>query len=83
MTAYFKIGDEIWCGNALDYTHLPDAEIYAFLYKGKVINADLSCVFAQSPGGDIITDSNHYNYRSKNEAIDGLIRQLQGLKDDY
>lgn len=78
----FKAGDEIYCLDFLDSLFREsDGEINICLMRGNVIDCDPFVVFAENGLGVIISDANHINYRTKNEAIDAIIAKLKELKE--
>lgn len=78
----FKNGDEIWCVMFhQDLHHVNDPEINISIMKGKVIDCEQPILLAENGLSDIISDSNHDNFKSKNEAIEDVISQLEYLKD--
>lgn len=78
----FKIGDVIYCTMFLDQLHRSDGEINICIMRGIVEDSDPFTVFAKNGLGDIISDTNHDNFHTKNEAINAMIKRLEGLRDE-
>ncbi len=79
----FEIGDGIYCTMFHDsLSNECDGEINICIMRGRVTDCDPFTVFAQNGLGVIISDKNHKNFRTKNDAIDAIINSLQELKDE-
>lgn len=85
----FKIGEQVWCVSVCNFLHrLSDPELVVWLAPGMVTNiianiktgATLQKV-ALSNNDTIISDQNHQNFKTKNDAIDEIILELLSLKD--
>ncbi len=85
----FKAGEKIWCCAVCDSTHRnTEPEIIIHIMQGTVRNilkqsitgiAGLELVALQD--NVIISDSNHQNFKTKNDAIEAMILELQNLKE--
>lgn len=77
----FKKGDEIWWIKTHGYHGDIQKYDYVYLEHGKIIEID-ETIYHLHNGDHIFIEDSWLCFKSKSEAIDAMIKHLEGLKDE-